>query len=85
MINGESAVIRLSVWILVLQTYTNNFYQKKNFKPCNLPPTKSNLLFALYLVNPKKKILPVLKKKSFFCRNELHLVRGFQKGMALGV
>ena len=52
---------------------------------CKKVPTKSDLLFALYLVNPKKKILPMCKKKSFFCRNELHLVRGFQKGITLGV
>ena len=65
MINGESAVIRLSVGFLVLQTYTNNFYQKNLFKPCILPPTKSNLLFALYLVNPEKKILSMCKKIFF--------------------
>ena len=52
---------------------------------CKKVPPKSKLLFALYLVNPKKKILPMCKKKSFFCRNELHLVRGFQKGITLGV
>ena len=52
---------------------------------CKKDPPKSDLLFALYLVNLKKKILPMLEKKSFFCRNELHLVRRFQKGITLGV
>ena len=51
---------------------------------CKKVPPKSDLLFALYLVNPKKKFFLCVKKK-IFCRNELHLVRGFQKGITLGI
>ena len=46
---------------------------------------KSDLLFALCLENPKKNSSCVQKKNLFFCWNELHLVRGFQKGITLGV
>ena len=54
-------------------------------KTCILPPTKSDLKFALYIVNLKKKNLLFVKKYFFFGRNEQHLVRGFQKGITLGV
>ena len=50
-----------------------------------LTPSQERFTFRTLPSKSKKKILPVLKKNSFFCRNELHLVRGFQKGMALGV
>ena len=51
----------------------------------HLTPYQEQFTFRTLPSKSKKKILPVLKKNSFFCRNELHLVRGFQKGMALGV
>ena len=54
-------------------------------KTCILPPTKCDLKFALYIVNLRKKIFLFVKKHFFFCINIHHLVRGFQKGITLGV
>ena len=51
----------------------------------HLTPYQEQFTFRTLPSKSEKKILPVLKKNSFFCRNELHLVRGFQKGMALGI
>ena len=51
----------------------------------HLTPSQERFTFRTLPSKSEKKILPVLKKNSFFCRNELHLVRGFQKGMALEV
>ena len=54
MINVTFRARRLSVWILVLQTYTNKTYKKNFSKSCKKPPTK--LLFTLYIVNFKKNL-----------------------------
>ena len=58
---------------------------KKFFQTMRKQPPQLQFTFRTLLSKSEKKILHVCKKKSFFCRNELHLVRGFQKGMALGV
>ncbi len=51
----------------------------------HLTPYQEQFTFRTLPSKSEKKILPVLKKKSFISRNELHLAKGFQKGMALGV
>ena len=51
----------------------------------HLTPYQEQFTFRTLPSKSENKFLPVLKKNSFFCRNELHLVRGFQKGIALGV
>ena len=61
-----------SIWgvklqILVLGTYINKIAKKNFLIQCKNTPTKCDLLFALSIVNLKKKILHMLKKKSFFC------------------
>ena len=54
---------RLGFWYL--RHIQTTFTKKNFFKSCILPPPKSNLLFALYLVNPKKKFFLCWKKILF--------------------
>ena len=85
MINVTFRARRLSVWILVLETYTNKTYKKNFSKSCKKPPTKCKLLFALYIVNKKKKIFQIVIFLTFSFGFRLHLLRRFQKGITLGV
>ena len=48
-------------------------------------PHQERFTFRTLLSKSEKKNSSYVQKKSFFCRNELHLVRGFQKGITLGV
>ena len=51
----------------------------------HLTPYQEQFTFRTLPSKSKKKNSSCVEKNSFFCRNELHLVRGFQKGITLGV
>ena len=67
MIKPSFLIWGLKLQILVLGTYINKIAKKNFLIQCKNTPTKCDLLFALSIVNLKKKILRMLKKKSFFC------------------
>ena len=51
------------------QTYTNKVCLKNFSRSCKKTPPKCNLLFALYIANPKKKFFSVFNFFYFFLQN----------------
>ena len=72
MIKPSFSIWGVKLQILVLGTYINKIAKKNFLIQCKNTPTKCDLLFALSIVNLKKKNLRMLKKNLFSA--EMHSI-----------